>query len=34
MLDSRVHRVLVMDDHCRLYGIVSSFDFVRVMAES
>lgn len=34
MLAAKVHRVLVMDEHCRLYGIVSSFDFVRVMAES
>jgi CBS domain-containing protein len=34
MLDAKVHRVLVMDSHRRLYGIVSSFDFVRVMAET
>jgi CBS domain-containing protein len=34
MLDDNVHRVLVMDDRFNLYGIVSSFDFVRVMAES
>ena len=34
MHDQKVHRVLVMDKHCRLYGIISSFDFVRVMAES
>jgi CBS domain-containing protein len=33
MLDERVHRVLVMDGHGRLYGIISSFDFVRVLAE-
>lgn len=34
MLQERVHRVLVMDEHRRLYGIVSSSDFVRVMAET
>jgi CBS-domain-containing membrane protein len=33
MIDARVHRVLVMDSHCRLYGVISSFDFVRVLAE-
>lgn len=33
MLDEDVHRVLVMDDKFRLYGIISSFDFVRVVAE-
>lgn len=34
MLRYRVHRVLVMDDEARLYGILSAFDFVRVVAES
>jgi CBS domain-containing protein len=34
MLDGNVHRVLVMDEKFSLYGIISSFDFVRVMAES
>jgi CBS domain-containing protein len=33
MLESDVHRVLVMDDKFNLYGIISSFDFVRVVAE-
>jgi CBS domain-containing protein len=33
MLEEDVHRVLVMDDKFRLYGIISSFDFVRVVAE-
>ena len=33
MLDERVHRVLVMDNASRLYGILSAFDFVRVAAE-
>jgi CBS domain-containing protein len=34
MLDDDVHRVLVMDEKFHLYGIISSFDFVRVMAAS
>ncbi len=34
MIDERVHRVLVMDKQCCLYGILSSYDFVRVVAES
>ena len=34
MLDANIHRVLVMDEKFNLYGIISSFDFVRVMAES
>lgn len=34
MVDERVHRVLVMDENNLLYGIISSYDFVRVMAES
>jgi CBS domain-containing protein len=33
MLEADVHRVLVMDDKFNLYGIISSFDFVRVVAE-
>lgn len=33
MLDAGVHRVLVMDDQYRLYGIVSALDFVRIVAE-
>lgn len=34
MLGEDVHRVLVMDDRFNLYGIITSFDFVRVVAES
>lgn len=34
MLGQDVHRVLVMDDRFNLYGIITSFDFVRVVAES
>jgi CBS domain-containing protein len=34
MLDGNVHRVLVMDERFSLYGIITSFDFVRVLAES
>jgi len=33
MLDENIHRVLVMDERFGLYGIITSFDFVRVMAE-
>jgi CBS domain-containing protein len=33
MLDNNVHRVLVMDEKFNLYGIITSFDFVRVMSE-
>jgi CBS domain-containing protein len=33
LIDERVHRVLVMDEDSRLYGILSAFDFVRVVAE-
>ncbi len=33
MIEGNVHRVLVMDDRFNLYGIITSFDFVRVMAE-
>jgi hypothetical protein len=34
MLRDDVHRVLVMDERYNLYGIITSFDFVRVVAES
>ena len=34
MLDENIHRVLVMDEKFGLYGIVTSFDFVRVVADS
>ena len=34
MIDEHVHRVLVMDGNAQLYGILSAFDFVRVVAES
>jgi CBS domain-containing protein len=34
MLDDDVHRVLVMDERFNLYGIITSFDFVRIVAES
>ena len=34
MLDDDIHRVLVMDERFKLYGIITSFDFVRVLAES
>jgi CBS domain-containing protein len=34
MIDERVHRVLVMDDHANLYGIISAIDVVRVVAET
>ena len=33
MLDTKVHRVLVLDDQQRLYGLVSSLDFVRAVAD-
>jgi IMP dehydrogenase len=33
MIDERVHRVLVMDDRGNLYGIISAYDLVRVVAE-
>lgn len=32
MFDERVHRVLVMDENYCLYGIISAFDIVRVVA--
>jgi CBS domain-containing protein len=34
MINERVHRVLVMDDGSHLYGILSAYDFVRVVANS
>jgi CBS domain-containing protein len=34
MVEERVHRVLVMDERFHLYGIISAFDIVRVVAES
>jgi CBS domain-containing protein len=34
MLEADVHRVLVMDERFNLFGIVSSFDFVRLVAEA
>ena len=34
MLNDDVHRVLVMDERFKLYGIITSFDFVRVVADS
>ena len=33
MMDERVHRALVMDANSLLYGIISAYDFVRVVAE-
>ncbi|MCC7475947.1 MAG: CBS domain-containing protein [Pirellulales bacterium] len=33
MIDEGIHRVLVMDDRARLYGILSAFDFVRLASE-
>lgn len=34
MIGERVHRILVMDENMRLYGIISTTDFVRFVAES
>ena len=34
MIDERVHRVLVMDKNSNLYGIISAYDFVRLVAEN
>ena len=34
MLKEHVHRVLVMDKQSKLYGIISAYDFVRLVAES
>jgi CBS domain-containing protein len=33
MRDQRIHRVLVLDDEFRLYGIISAFDFVKLYAD-
>ena len=33
MCNAEVHRVLVLDEHDRLYGIISASDFVRLAAE-
>lgn len=33
MCEAQVHRVLVLDDQQRLYGIISGSDFVRLVAE-
>jgi CBS domain-containing protein len=33
MIDEDVHRILVLDDEKRLYGIISAIDFVRLFAE-
>jgi CBS domain-containing protein len=32
MIDARVHRVLVLDENMALYGIISAYDIVRVVA--
>ena len=34
MVQDNVHRVLVLDEEQRLYGIVSAFDLVRIIAQS
>ena len=34
MLEHDVHRILVLDDHQYLHGLISSFDFVRLFAET
>jgi CBS domain-containing protein len=34
MIEERVHRVLVMDEQANLFGIISTVDIVRVVAES
>ena len=34
MIDERVHRILVMDKSANLYGLISAYDLVRVVAES
>ena len=34
MLDAKVHRVLVLDEEQRLYGVVSALDFVRAVANA
>jgi len=34
MRDERIHRVLVINEDYRLHGIISSFDFVKLFADS
>ena len=34
MLDAKIHRVLVLDDQQRLFGLISSLDFVRAVADT
>jgi CBS domain-containing protein len=34
MIDERVHRILIMDEAFRLYGILSATDIVRFVAET
>jgi CBS domain-containing protein len=34
MVDERVHRILVMDEAFRLYGVLSATDVVRFVAET
>ena len=34
MIDANIHRVLVLDEQQRLYGIVSATDFVRLYADA
>jgi CBS domain-containing protein len=34
MIDEQVHRVLVMDKAAHLYGIISAYDIVRVVADN
>jgi CBS domain-containing protein len=34
MVNEHVHRVLVMNERAQLYGIISTFDFVRLATES
>jgi CBS domain-containing protein len=33
MRDEKIHRVLVMSDEFRLFGIISAFDFVGLFAD-
>lgn len=33
MCDQRIHRMLVLDDDYRLFGIISAFDFVKLFAD-
>ena len=34
LLRNQVHRVVVIDEKQRLYGVISAFDFVRIVAEA